>query len=121
MITLISPAHYNYPGIYQTQDFHHCGLESGDDIVNYSNRVEVQTCELVNLAEYVSYQSDWLTIAYPILLESLATDTEYVRARLATYVNDLLSLGVVGLRLDAAKRKYSRIGMSSHQTKFNWF
>ncbi len=43
--------HYNYPGIYQVQDFHHCGLESGDDIVNYGNRVEVQTCELVNLAE----------------------------------------------------------------------
>ncbi|KAB5588411.1 Glycoside hydrolase family 13 protein [Ceratobasidium theobromae] len=76
--------HYNYPGIYQTQDFHHCGLQSGDDIVNYGNRVEVQTCELVNLAD-------------------LATDTEYVRARLATYANDLLSLGVVGLRLDAAK------------------
>ncbi|CAE6405532.1 unnamed protein product [Rhizoctonia solani] len=76
--------HYNYPGIYQTQDFHHCGLESGDDIVNYNNRVEVQTCELVNLAD-------------------LATDTEYVRGRLATYANDLLSLGVVGLRLDAAK------------------
>ncbi|KAF8596150.1 glycoside hydrolase family 13 protein [Ceratobasidium sp. AG-I] len=76
--------HYNYPGIYQTQDFHHCGLESGDDIVNYNSRTEVQTCELVNLAD-------------------LATDTEYVRGRLATYVNDLLSLGVVGLRLDAAK------------------
>ena len=43
--------HYNYPGIYQYQDFHHCGLEPGDDIVNYDNRVEVQTCELVNLAE----------------------------------------------------------------------
>ncbi|KAH7318869.1 glycoside hydrolase [Rhizoctonia solani] len=76
--------HYNYPGIYQTQDFHHCGLESGDDIVNYNNRLEVQTCELVNLAD-------------------LATGTEYVRGRLATYANDLLSLGVVGLRLDAAK------------------
>lgn len=46
--------HYNYPGIYQNQDFHHCGLEPGDDIVNYDNRVEVQTCELVNLAECVS-------------------------------------------------------------------
>lgn len=45
--------HYNYPGIYQNQDFHHCGLEPGDDIVNYDNRVEVQTCELVNLAEWV--------------------------------------------------------------------
>ncbi|CAE6399533.1 unnamed protein product, partial [Rhizoctonia solani] len=80
----LAAAQYNYPGIYQTQDFHHCGLQSGDDIANYSNRIEVQTCELVNLAD-------------------LATDTEYVRARLATYVNDLLSLGVVGLRLDAVK------------------
>ena len=43
--------HYVYPGIYQNQDFHHCGLEPGDDIVNYDNAVEVQTCELVNLAE----------------------------------------------------------------------
>ncbi|KAI0646217.1 glycoside hydrolase [Trametes meyenii] len=76
--------HYNYPGIYQYQDFHHCGLEPGDDIVNYDNAVEVQTCELVNLAD-------------------LATDTEYVRGRLAQYANDLISLGVDGLRLDAAK------------------
>ena len=45
--------HYNYPGIYQNQDFHHCGLEPGDDIVNYDNAQEVQTCELVNLAECV--------------------------------------------------------------------
>lgn len=36
---------------------------------------------------------------------SLATETEYVRSRLAQYGNDLLSLGVDGLRLDAAKRK----------------
>ncbi|ETW76368.1 glycoside hydrolase family 13 protein [Heterobasidion irregulare TC 32-1] len=76
--------HYNYPGIYQTQDFHHCGLEPGDGIVNYDNRLEVQTCQLDNLAD-------------------LATDTEYVRERLAQYANDLLSLGVDGLRLDAAK------------------
>ncbi|CAE6435393.1 unnamed protein product, partial [Rhizoctonia solani] len=77
--------HYNYPGIYQTQDFHHCGLQPGDDIKNYNNRLEVQTCELSdNLAD-------------------LATDTEYVRGRLAAYANDLLSLGVAGFRLDAAK------------------
>ncbi|KAJ6476448.1 glycoside hydrolase [Mycena vitilis] len=76
--------HYNYPGIYQTQDFHHCGLEPGDDIVNYDNRVEVQTCELVNLAD-------------------LGTDTDYVRGILAAYGNHLLSLGVDGMRLDAAK------------------
>ncbi|KAG9120193.1 hypothetical protein FRC07_004402, partial [Ceratobasidium sp. 392] len=76
--------HYDYPGIYQTQGFHHCGLELGDDIVTIIVGPEVQTCELDNLAD-------------------LATDTEYVCGRLATYVNDLLSLGVVGLRLDAAK------------------
>lgn len=36
---------------------------------------------------------------------SLGTDTEYVRSRLAEYANDLLSLGVDGFRLDAAKSK----------------
>jgi glycosidase len=35
---------------------------------------------------------------------SLATETEYVRKELAEYTNDLISLGVDGLRLDAAKR-----------------
>ncbi len=43
--------HYNYPGIYQIQNFHHCGLEPGDDILNFDSRVEVQTCQLLNLAE----------------------------------------------------------------------
>ena len=43
--------HYDYPGIYQDQDFHHCGLQPGDQIVDYKNRKEVQTCELNHLAE----------------------------------------------------------------------
>jgi hypothetical protein len=69
--------HYVYPGTYQWQvcdlsfiylddlkeesfltrfqDFHHCGLQPYDDIVNYGNRQEVQTCELVNLAELVAF------------------------------------------------------------------
>ncbi|KAJ7093290.1 glycoside hydrolase family 13 protein [Mycena belliarum] len=76
--------HYNYPGIYQNQDFHHCGLEPGDNIVNYASRAEVQTCQLVNLAD-------------------LATETDYVRGMLAAYANKLLALGVDGFRLDAAK------------------
>ncbi|KAI0338416.1 glycoside hydrolase family 13 protein [Trametopsis cervina] len=79
-----SLTHYNYPGIYEVQDFHHCGLEPCDGIVNYDNALEVQTCQLDSLAD-------------------LATETEYVRSRLAQYGNDLLSLGVDGLRLDAAK------------------
>ncbi|KAF8751880.1 Alpha-amylase [Rhizoctonia solani] len=77
--------HYNYPGIYQPQNFHNCGLNPGNDIADYTNRADVQNCELLNLAEYE------------------ATETEYVRSRLATYANDLLSLGVVGFRVDAAK------------------
>jgi hypothetical protein len=44
--------HYDYPGIYQYQDFHHCGLEPGDNIMNYDNATEVWTCQLDGLAEY---------------------------------------------------------------------
>ncbi|KAG9122353.1 hypothetical protein FRC07_001321 [Ceratobasidium sp. 392] len=79
-----SYTHYNYPGIYQTQDFHHCGTTSDNKILDYNNRTQVQTCELDTLAD-------------------LATETEWVRAKLAYYANDLISLGVTGLRLDAAK------------------
>ncbi|KAF7349720.1 Alpha-amylase [Mycena sanguinolenta] len=76
---------FNYPGIYQMSDFHFCGLEPNNIIVNYDNRVEVQTCELDGLAD-------------------LATDTDdTVRATLAAYGNHLISLGVDGFRLDSAK------------------
>jgi glycosidase len=115
--------HYDYPGIYQTQvcirilglkylhnaehlpqDFHHCGLTPDDDIEDYTSQAQVQTCELVNLAESVSYLDNGFS--YWQLNTSLATDTDYVQETLAGYVNDLLSLGVDGLRLDAAKRTY---------------
>lgn len=42
------------PKICREQDFHYCNLEPGNQIVNYDNRLEVQTCQLSNLAEYVS-------------------------------------------------------------------
>ncbi|MET9632705.1 alpha-amylase family protein [Lentzea sp. NPDC006480] len=76
--------HYDHPGTYASWDFHHCGRNGNDDIVNYGDRWEVQNCELVNLAD-------------------LATDTTYVRDKIAAYLNDLLSLGVDGFRLDASK------------------
>jgi len=77
--------HHVYPGLYDAHNFHYCGLEPNDIIVNYKNRAEVQTCELLGLAD-------------------LATDTdEYVKSRLAEFGNDLLSLGVDGMRIDAAK------------------
>jgi len=45
--------YYDYPRIYNYWDFHHCGLEPGDNIVNYNNAQEVWTCQLGGLAEYV--------------------------------------------------------------------
>jgi alpha-amylase len=75
--------HYDYPGIYQNWDFHHCGRPN-DDISNYYDRYEVQNCELNNLAD-------------------LDTGSDWVRSKIAGYLNDLLSTGVDGFRIDAAK------------------
>ena len=46
------------------------------------------------------------------LASSLDTGTEYVRSRLAKYANDLLSLGIDGFRLDAAKSKGSYVNLN---------
>lgn len=48
--------HYDYPGIYQGGDFHHCGTP-GDDITDWNDRSQVQNCELANLAESVSLRN----------------------------------------------------------------
>ncbi|MEV6795793.1 carbohydrate-binding module family 20 domain-containing protein [Streptomyces sp. NPDC051320] len=71
---------YNYPGFYQDQDFHSCRT----DISNYGDRNNVQNCELVGLAD-------------------LNTGSDYVRGTIAAYLNHLISLGVDGFRVDAAK------------------
>jgi hypothetical protein len=52
MITRTGFTHYNYPGLYSYENFHHCGLEPNDDIVNFNSEQEVWTCQLVGLAEY---------------------------------------------------------------------
>ncbi|GAA2741291.1 carbohydrate binding domain-containing protein [Kitasatospora cinereorecta] len=71
---------YNYPGYYQDQDFHSCRTA----ISNYSDRSNVQNCELVNLSD-------------------LNTGSAYVQQTIANYLSDLLTLGVDGFRIDAAK------------------
>ncbi|MER5638537.1 carbohydrate-binding module family 20 domain-containing protein [Kitasatospora sp. NPDC002227] len=71
---------YNYPGYYQDQDFHSCR----QPITNYNDRSNVQNCELVNLAD-------------------LDTGSAYVQQTIANYLSDLLTLGVDGFRIDAAK------------------
>jgi alpha-amylase len=78
---------FDYPNLYSSNDFHHYPANcpnSNDQVSNYDNQTDVQECELVNLAD-------------------LYTETDYVRGKLAGYLNDLESLGVDGFRLDAAK------------------
>ncbi len=76
--------HYAYPGLYDEGDFHHCGFTANDDIADYTSREQVQTCELVNLAD-------------------LDTSSVSVRATITEYLQHLLDLGVAGFRIDAAK------------------
>ncbi|GGU18928.1 carbohydrate-binding module family 20 domain-containing protein [Streptomyces lavendofoliae] len=71
---------YGYPGLYSAPDMNDCTAQ----ITNYQDRANVQNCELVGLAD-------------------LDTGEEYVRTKIAGYMNDLLALGVDGFRIDAAK------------------
>ncbi|WNI25124.1 carbohydrate-binding module family 20 domain-containing protein [Streptomyces sp. ITFR-16] len=71
---------YDYPGLYSSYDMDDCTSQ----ISNYGDRANVQNCELVGLAD-------------------LDTGEDYVRGRIAGYLDDLLSLGVDGFRIDAAK------------------
>ncbi|WP_258534981.1 carbohydrate-binding module family 20 domain-containing protein [Streptomyces sp. PT12] len=73
---------YDYPAApYSDGDFNSCRREIGN---NYGDRYNVQNCELVGLAD-------------------LNTGKDYVRQRIADYLNDLLSMGVAGFRIDAVK------------------
>jgi alpha-amylase len=71
---------YTYPGFYGDQDFHSCRTSISD----YRNRDNVQNCELVGLSD-------------------LNTGSDHVRSTIAAYLNNLLSMGVDGFRIDAAK------------------
>lgn len=42
----------------------------------------------------------------------MATESEYVRGKIAAHANELLSLGTDGLRIDAAKRKEKPVSSS---------
>jgi alpha-amylase len=79
--TTFSTEQYPGPeGGYGPQDFNDCRT----NISNYADRYQVQNCRLVNL-------------------QDLRTGSEYVRQEIANYLNDLISLGVRGFRVDAAK------------------
>ncbi len=71
----------SFPDVpYSSNDFHTC--TSSD--IDYSNRWQVQNCDLVGLND-------------------LKTESEYVRQKIADYMNDAISMGVMGFRIDAAK------------------
>lgn len=71
----------SFPAVpYGYNDFNDCR----SNITNYSDRYNVQNCRLVSL-------------------QDLRTGSEYVRQKIADYLNDLIALGVDGFRIDAAK------------------
>lgn len=70
----------SYPGMYDSRHFHGCGREIRDQ----GSRNEIHTCELATLPD-------------------LDTGNEHVRNTLAAYLQDLVDVGVAGIRVDAAK------------------
>ncbi|OII66546.1 carbohydrate binding domain-containing protein, partial [Streptomyces sp. CC77] len=77
---------YHYPGTYADADFHGCRRPIGS---NYGDRYNVQECELGDIGQPS--------------LSDLDTGKEHVRGRIAGYLDDLMSLGVDGFRMDAVK------------------
>ncbi len=75
---------YVFPVPYDYDDFHHCGRNGDDRIADYQDLWEVRNCNLGTLAD-------------------LDTSNPAVQKKIAAYLNDLLSLGVAGFRLDAIK------------------
>jgi alpha-amylase len=74
---------YDYPGLYNNADFHHCKSASGG-IEDWNDLTQVQECELLGLPD-------------------LNTSNQSVRDKIVGYLKDLRSLGVKGFRVDAAK------------------
>jgi alpha-amylase len=70
----------SFPGLYGRNDFNDCR----SNISNYGDRWQVQHCRLVSL-------------------QDLRTGSDYVRTKIADYMNDLIGLGVAGFRIDASK------------------
>jgi alpha-amylase len=79
---------YEYPGLYSRADFHNCNLTPNDQIQNYRDLAQVQNCELLGLSDLDQKQAN-------------------VQKQILAYLNDLLSLGVAGFRIDAAKHIFA--------------
>ncbi|XP_068096132.1 pancreatic alpha-amylase-like [Hyperolius riggenbachi] len=79
----------SFPAVpYSYLDFNDkkCTTQSGN-IENYSDAHQVRDCRLVSLMD-------------------LALEKEYVRGKIADYLNELIDIGVAGFRIDAAKHMW---------------
>ncbi|XP_012886868.1 PREDICTED: pancreatic alpha-amylase-like [Dipodomys ordii] len=79
----------DFPAVpYSGWDFNDGKCKSHDGgINNYGNAEEVRNCNLVGLLD-------------------LALEKDYVRTKIADYMNHLIGIGVAGFRLDAAKHMW---------------
>lgn len=80
VINHMAARNFVFPKVpYFPEHFHDCLTA-----IDYSNRWSVQNCNLLGLND-------------------LKTESEYVRNKISDHLNDLLSLGVDGFRIDGAK------------------
>jgi alpha-amylase len=78
--TSFDPQQRQYPGVpYGPNDFH------GQCDIDYSNAESIRNC--------------WIAGGLP----DLKVETEYVRQKIADHMNDLISIGVAGFRIDGGK------------------
>ena len=77
----------SYPS-YSPQDFHHDAnnVYSNCEVDDYSDKYNVQYCDLVGLPD-------------------LMTSSSYVQTQIANYINKMIGYGIKGIRVDAAKHQ----------------
>ncbi|EMP40106.1 Pancreatic alpha-amylase [Chelonia mydas] len=79
----------DFPAVpYSAWDFNDGKCKTGSgDIENYHDVTQVRDCRLVSLLD-------------------LALEKDYVRSKVAEYMNDLIDIGVAGFRIDASKHMW---------------
>ncbi|KAK2502601.1 hypothetical protein MC885_006777, partial [Smutsia gigantea] len=103
-----NPGNRDFPAVpFSGWDFNDgkCRTGSGD-IENYNDPYQVRDCRLVGLLD-------------------LALEKDYVRSRIAEYMNYLVDIGVAGFRIDASKHMWpgdmKAILDKLHNLNTNWF
>uniref|UniRef100_A0A2K6V3L2 Alpha-amylase n=1 Tax=Saimiri boliviensis boliviensis TaxID=39432 RepID=A0A2K6V3L2_SAIBB len=98
----------DFPAVpYSGWDFNDGKCKTGSgDIENYNDANQVRDCRLVGLLD-------------------LALEKDYVRSKIAEYMNHLIDIGVAGFRLDASKHMWpgdiKAVLDKLHNLNTNWF